>query len=133
MFNSPVFRILFGISTAIIGVEAASGSEYSPAYEACVESSGGVTVQLLDCNAAEYAQQDARLNHFYGIARGQLDLTQRELLVAAQRSWLAFRDSDCNLMGGLTGGTMDSLNASGCYLERTRARADDLQWLAESN
>ncbi|WP_409513810.1 hypothetical protein [Stutzerimonas xanthomarina] len=32
----------------------------------------------------------------------------------------------------LTGGTMDALNGSSCFLEKTRARADDMQWLAES-
>lgn len=131
--NSAMVKMVFAISMTAAATQTARGSEYSPAYESCMETSGGVTVQMLDCNAAEHAQQDARLNHFYGIARRQLDPSQRNLLVAAQRAWIVFRDNDCNLIGGLTGGTMDSLNASGCYLERTRSRADDLQWLVESN
>jgi len=101
-------------------------SEYSPSYTECMDASDGITVNMLNCNAAEMAQQDARLNHFYNVVRLSAQL------LAAQRAWISFRDNDCGLLGMLTGGTMDALNGSSCFLEKTRARADDMQWLAES-
>lgn len=106
-------------------------ADYSPAYSACMDQSGGVTVYMLDCSAAELAQQDARLNHFYQVAKQDLETAQQQKLLAAQRAWITFRDNDCDLLGTLTGGTLDSLNAAGCYLEKTKIRADEIQWLAE--
>ncbi|MBD9412528.1 lysozyme inhibitor LprI family protein [Stutzerimonas stutzeri] len=97
-----------------------------------MDASDGITVNMLNCNAAEMAQQDARLNHFYNVARLNLDEPLSAQLLAAQWAWISFRDTDCGLLGILTGGTKDAINGSTCFLEKTGARAEDLQWLAES-
>ena len=44
---------------------ADSDSEMSQAYLACMDKSGGVTVEMLDCMSAELTRQDARLNESY--------------------------------------------------------------------
>ncbi|MGK9049690.1 MULTISPECIES: lysozyme inhibitor LprI family protein [Stutzerimonas] len=120
------------IIAAAAAFQFSVASEYSPSYTECMDASDGITVNMLNCNAAEMAQQDARLNHFYNVVRLNLDEPLSAQLFAAQRAWISFRDNDCGLLGMLTGGTMDALNGSSCFLEKTRARADDMQWLAES-
>jgi len=39
---------------------------------------------------------------------------------------MKYRDANCNFFIGLSGGTMDSLNATSCFLDMTAVRANDL-------
>jgi uncharacterized protein YecT (DUF1311 family) len=109
----------------------ANDDSYSATYTACMDASGGVTVNMLDCNAAETELQDARLNTGFKAASKALSATNKANLLAAQRLWLKYRDANCMLYGSLTGGSMDGLNGTGCFLDMTKARADDLAWLAQ--
>ncbi len=109
----------------------ASEEGYSTAYTSCMDASGGVTVNILDCTAAETALQDARLNSGYKAANKVLSSENKASLLTAQRLWLKYRDANCALYGRLTGGTIDSLNGASCFLEMTKARADDLARLAQ--
>lgn len=104
---------------------------YSATYTGCMDASGGVTVNMLDCTAAETALQDARLNSGYKAANKVLSSENKASLLTAQRLWLKYREANCGLYGRLTGGTIDSLNGTSCFLEMTKARADDLAWLAQ--
>jgi uncharacterized protein YecT (DUF1311 family) len=104
---------------------------YSETYNACMDDSSGVTVNMLDCMASEIEQQDARLNQNYKAAMQVLTPAQQAQLRDAQRLWIKLRDADCGLLGSLTGGTMDSLNGNSCFLDMTKKRADDLAGLAQ--
>jgi uncharacterized protein YecT (DUF1311 family) len=42
--------------------QAAQEPEFSKAYKACMDTSGGVTSAMLECSDAETAFQDVRLN-----------------------------------------------------------------------
>lgn len=113
-----------------VGTQAAE-DDYSEAYSACMGESEGVTVSMLDCISSEFKQQDARLNKSYKAAIQALEPSQQAHLRDAQRLWIKFRDTDCSLLGSLTGGTIDGLNQASCFLDMTKKRADDLAWLAE--
>ena len=43
----------------------AADNEMSGEYKACIETSNGVTSEMLDCMGAEFTRQDARLNENY--------------------------------------------------------------------
>lgn len=101
--------------------------QYSVTYDRCMDTSGGVTAEMLDCNAAELKRHDARLNAQYKAALAAHGETQQALLREAQRQWIKYRDANCGFYAQLTGGTMDRLNSSSCVLEATARRADELE------
>lgn len=61
---------------------------YSATYTGCMDASGEVTVNMLDCTAAETALQDARLNSGYKAANKVLSSENKAGLLTAQRLWL---------------------------------------------
>jgi uncharacterized protein YecT (DUF1311 family) len=123
---------LLAIAAATLSLGAnATEDGYSATYTSCMDASGGVTMNILNCMGGETQQQDARLNHSYKAAMQALEKGQQSQLRDAQRLWIKFRDADCALLGSLTGGTIDSVNHASCILEMTKERADELVWLAE--
>lgn len=122
--NICAYTFLISIAPSI------HASDYSQSYTSCMDKSEGVTVKMLNCDAAEMAQQDARLNHFYKVAKQNLTAEQSKKLLAAQRAWLTYRQNDCDVMGSLTGGTIDNINGSQCFLIKTKNRADELEILS---
>ena len=124
------------LATAVITLSAgayAANDGYSTTYSACMDESGGVTMNMLDCMGSETEQQDARLNQNYKAAMQALTPVQQTQLRDAQRLWIKFRDADCALLGSLTGGSIDRINSASCFLDMTKQRADDLMRLAEPN
>ena len=124
--------LVIAITTLSFGVSAADES-YSTTYTTCMDASGGVTVNMLNCMGSEIEQQDARLNQSYKAAMQALEQGQQTQLRDAQRLWVKFRDADCALLGSLTGGTVDSVNHASCFLDMTKKRAEDLASLAEQS
>lgn len=122
--------LVIAVITLIAGTQAAE-DDYRETYTACMDKSGGVTASMLDCISSEFKQQDARLNKNYKAAMQALEPSQQVHLRDAQRLWIKFRDTDCSLLGSLTGGSIDGLNQASCFLDMTKKRADDLAWLAE--
>jgi uncharacterized protein YecT (DUF1311 family) len=122
--------LVIAITTLSFGVSAADEG-YSATYTTCMDASGGVTVNMLNCMGSEIEQQDARLNQSYKAAMQALEQGQQTQLRDAQRLWIKFRDADCALLGSLTGGTVDSVNRASCFLDMTKKRAEDLAWIAE--
>ncbi|VVO08738.1 lysozyme inhibitor LprI family protein [Pseudomonas fluorescens] len=114
---------------AFCGSAYAADNADSPAYKKCMEASGGVTVNMLDCTAAEIQLQDTRLNKGYKAAMAALEADKKSQLQNVQRMWIKYRDANCGLVGSLTGGTIDSINAGSCVLEMTRTRAQELEYL----
>lgn len=104
--------------------------KYSPAYSKCVNNAGGVTSSMLECDAKEYKVQDAKLNKMYKTAMSKLDDQGKSRLKNVQRIWVQYKEAKCGFYEGLSGGTMDSLNASGCTIEETALRAKELEDIA---
>lgn len=124
-------HLLLAIAVTAISLNVSAADDgYSATYTSCMDASGGVTMDMLNCMGSETEQHDARLNQNYKAAIQALDKGQQNQLRDAQRLWLKFRDADCALLGSLTGGTIDSVNRASCFLDMTKKRADDLAWLA---
>ena len=124
-------RLLAIALTAISLSVSAADDGYSATYTRCMDASGGVTMNMLDCMGSETEQHDARLDQNYKAAMQALNKGQQNQLRDAQRLWIKFRDADCALLGSLTGGSIDRINSASCFLDMTKQRADDLARLAE--
>ncbi len=124
-------RLLAIALTAISLSVSAADDGYSATYTRCMDASGGVTMNMLDCMGSETEQHDARLNQNYKAAMQALNKGQQNQLRDAQRLWLKFREADCALLGSLTGGSIDRINSASCFLDMTKQRADDIARLTE--
>ena len=102
----------------------------SPALDACISRSGGVTSDMRACLASEYGRLDTNLNKTYKKIMGQLrtkDLRTR--LVHSQRVWIWRRDDQCRSKveaSGMSGGTAADLIYDDC---RNKLVRDRIIWL----
>lgn len=112
---------------ALCGLANAADNDDSPAYKKCMDASGGVTVNMLDCMGAEIKLQDVRLNKAYKAAMTAIEDDKTGQLQNVQRMWIKYRDANCGFVRRLTGGTLDSINAGSCVLQMTRTRAQELE------
>ncbi|MBB5209243.1 lysozyme inhibitor LprI family protein [Chiayiivirga flava] len=107
----------------------ARDTDYSAAYSACMDASGGVTASMIDCIGNEHALQDAALNAAYAALRAALPAERRTQLQAVQRAWIAYRDANCGFYADPDGGTLARVSATECMLRETAARALELRTL----
>ena len=81
------------------------------------------------CISEAAAEADAQLNRVYRQLGAKLDTTGRPNLLAAERSWIAFRDRECEFRAGYdrddlrNNGTIVPFLVGQCTLELTRERA----------
>lgn len=109
----------------------AENNLYSQHFNSCIDHSGGVTVEMLNCIGDEHTKQDAKLNQAYKKLTSQLAADRKKALLAAQRLWIEYRDANCTFYADPDGGTIATLNAASCALEITAQRAKELENLAE--
>ena len=126
---------LVGFSVTIGTSPSAAGSV---AGDQC--AAAATTVALVACADGEYRRADQEVNRLYKAILGKLNARATRLkqpagapgglrarFVSSQRSWVAFRTSDCNVMASLyEGGTMAPLARLNCLTSRTSARVADL-------
>ena len=132
--QSRNLALLSAVLIAAVSLNAAYADEndgYTAAYSKCMDNSGGVTSEMLSCQDTELKKQDRLLNDAYKKAMKILDDGQKKQLKEGQKAWLKMRDADAGLMGTLSGGTMDRLNASSVFLEYTVQRVKFLNSLSE--
>lgn len=83
-----------------------------------------------DCAFREFKAADAALNAAYRqiMARLSGQTEARQLLTAAQRAWMAFRDAECKFSAsGVQGGSIQPMIASMCQTDLTKARTETLR------
>lgn len=105
----------------------ADDSLYTARYATCMNNSGGVTVEMLNCIDEELVSQDARLNGAYKRLIGQLSPTRKKQLVVTQRLWIQYRDANCKFYADPEGGTAATVRANECVLTETAGRAKELE------
>lgn len=104
---------------------------YTGRYSICMDASGGVTVEMLNCIDEELTSQDARLNGAYKRLGTQVTSARKQQLLAAQRLWIQYRDANCRFYADPDGGTLAGIGANECVLRETASRAKELENLAE--
>ena len=93
--------------------------------EAC-RSKAANTMAIEDCQRAELAQAEARLNTAYGRAMAALPADQKAKLLEAERRWVAFRAADCDAYYGQDTGTIAGIEAGDCMIQHAKDRIRDL-------
>ncbi len=126
-----VSAILVAAGLSLPAISASTGKvSESPALDACISRSGGVTSDMRACLASEYGRLDINLNKTYKKIMQQLrtkDLRTR--LVHSQRVWLWRRDDQCRSKveaSGMSGGTAADLIYDDC---RNKLVRDRIIWL----
>jgi len=113
----------------LLALPCAAESLYTHAYSTCMDRSGGVTVEMLNCMSAELETQDAMLNDAYRSLGAQLSPARKRQLTAAQRLWIQYRDANCRFYADPDGGTSSDLSSNECVLRETAERAEELKRL----
>jgi uncharacterized protein YecT (DUF1311 family) len=89
-------------------------------------------MELNQCTGRALEVADRDLNGVYGELAGTMDAADRKLLVAAERAWIAWRDSECEFEAqGVSGydrtGSGYGLEVGRCRLGLTKARVEQLR------
>jgi uncharacterized protein YecT (DUF1311 family) len=104
----------------------------SKEYSDCIDKAEkGTTADMFQCNGEELDRQNARLNDDYKKLISKLSPDRKKALLKAQRAWIKFREANCDYWYDPQGGTAARLNASGCTLTMTAARAKELEGMLE--
>ncbi|WP_158414212.1 MULTISPECIES: lysozyme inhibitor LprI family protein [unclassified Halomonas] len=106
--------------------QSSTEDEYAARFGKCMDASGGVTVEILNCIADEIATQDALLNGAYSDARRDLSEERQQVLLNAQRHWINYRDVNCDFYANI-GGTLAQIASNECFLRETAERAAELE------
>jgi len=112
---------------------SASALEYSKQYDHCIDNSNGITSVMLNCESDEMEKQEKLLNANYKKVMVTLNQEKKLELKRSQQLWLKYRDAKCGFFYGLSGGTVDLLNSSSCFLEMIAIRAYELSNLVEED
>ena len=87
------------------------------------------------CSFRDYLEADIELNRLWSAATKRLAGQPKILgtLLNGQRSWLAYRDKQCDVWAKLyEGGTIASLAVNTCLIDITRFRTKELGQLLEN-
>lgn len=82
---------------------------------------------------ASYTEVDQELNTVYNQLLKTLSTKEKELLITAQKNWIAFRDSHCAFeVEKYDGGSMQPLLLTSCKEECTQTRIEELIAIRDS-
>jgi len=87
-----------------------------------------VQMELNYCADQDFRSADKKLNALYRELLDANEPKEKALLKAAERDWIAYRDSECALeTAGSGGGSIAPMEYSVCLTEKTDARVKELQ------
>ena len=92
------------------------------AYKDCMDQAGGIEVEMMDCNSAEYERQDNELNRTYQRVLATLPPDQKIQLRDDERAWLKRIDKLCNSDDPAEGRDVARENAIGCNISERESR-----------
>ena len=91
-----------------------------------------VQMELNYCADRDFKSADRKLNAVYRKLLAASDSKEQDLLNAAKRNWVAYRDSECELEAtGSVGGSMHPMEYSVCLTQKTEAHIKDLEELGD--
>jgi uncharacterized protein YecT (DUF1311 family) len=86
-----------------------------------------VQTELDACADRDFDLQDKKLNAVYRALMQKSEAADQTLLKAAERNWLAYRDSECAYeTSDSNGGSIHPMDVSICLTEKTKARTAEL-------
>ena len=117
---SPVRTVL------ILGLLIMAGPARAEEWVEPEQRCDGNTPQIVDCLVDRAAQWEKRMNTAYKQALADAEPKQREMLVAAQRFWIQYREANCDYCD-LGPGTISSIQFGHCMKDLTETRARELE------
>ncbi len=105
----------------------AENNDLTKQFAACMDKSGGVTAEILDCIGSEVKYQDARLNKAYKELMPTLSAARQKELQEVQRLWIKYRDANSSFYADPDGGSMTRISSNDNFLSMTAARAKELE------
>ena len=100
---------------------------------AAIASGTAVAQSQMELNAqagSALQKSDAQLNAVYNKLRARISDAGKQKLLAAQQSWLRFRDQECEFeTSGTLGGSIHSMMVAVCLMRLTDQRTKDLDRL----
>jgi uncharacterized protein YecT (DUF1311 family) len=126
------------LTLAILGstIAHADPTRISAQYSECLEKAQS-TADQNSCADDAFVLADAELNRTYSSIKGDLkkssdsDSSEKlSRLVASQKAWITFRDTNCKLSGiQMLGGSGEGPIVGGCLATTTIERVKELQEL----
>ncbi len=132
MMRKIVAALSFLLSISVLPVYGATEPNKNVTFNACIDKSGGVTSDMLNCISAEYGRVDKQLNASYKRLMAVLSPDLKKRLQETQRLWLKYTEANCDFYMRQGDGTSATLNASSCALEARSKRAAELAEIEES-
>ena len=121
-----MIRTTFAAGVLLLAVCGTAAAADNPALKKCMDGAN-TTADMVSCNAKATKVQDDRLNRAYKTALAAQEGARKQQLQDVQRLWIKYRDANCAFAGSATGGTLDQVNGSGCVLDMTQTRAQELE------
>lgn len=135
-------RALFAVAALFLSASLASAQVGEPEVD-CDNAMAQIEMNI--CANRDYEAADTELNTIYkkAMAAAQnMDVQAKEMgehyvgavdaLKRAQRSWIGYRDGQCELAGfEARGGSMEPMLVSGCLADLTRKRTTELKTVYE--
>jgi uncharacterized protein YecT (DUF1311 family) len=85
-------------------------------------------IELDYCADRDYQAEDKKLNALYRSILAKYNAKSQTQLKTAEKSWIAYRDSECDFeTASSEGGSIQPMEDSICLANKTRARIKELQ------
>ena len=93
------------------------------------------TVEMNVCSSQEFEAADKKLNQLYQQLQAKISTKQKQRLMVAQRTWIKFRDENCDYAKGqFEGGSLAASTYGYCRARVTQERIKDLEgYLKQAN
>lgn len=121
-----MIRTTLAAGALLLAVCGTATAADNAALKNCMDGAD-TTADMVSCNVKEAKVQDTRLNKAYKTALAAQEGTRKQQLQDLQRLWIKYRDANCAFAGSATGGTIDQVNGTGCVLDMTQTRAQELE------
>lgn len=121
-----MIRTTLAAGALLLAMCGMAAADDNPTLKKCLDGAD-TTADMVGCNVKEAKVQDARLNKAYKTALEAQEGNRKQELQDVQRLWIKYRDANCGFIGSATGGTIDQVNGTGCVLDMTQARAQELE------
>lgn len=120
--------LFFILIITAMSTHAEEQEDTSTTYNECLKKSGGVTVDMLNCQTDEYSYQNQRLHSNYQKLLSTLNKTSKIKLNNTQKDWQKYTQTTCDFYNTVRGGTMISIIAKDCFISNTKERANLLEY-----
>ncbi|HYZ15903.1 MAG TPA: lysozyme inhibitor LprI family protein [Candidatus Acidoferrum sp.] len=126
MLTNSTFVAALALMLTTIGPVPVAAA-IAPSADACARAQTQALITA--CVDMEARNIDATVNKTYLSVRRHLSGRRRTRLEAAQRTWLAYRNAECDAVAGVfSGGTIEATYRASCRADLDRSRIAALRW-----